>query len=27
MAQNIRESNGAVPSEQANGETTSHSHR
>jgi CspA family cold shock protein len=27
MAQSIRESNGAVPSEQANGETTSHSHR
>lgn len=27
MAQNIRESNGAVPSEQVTGETTSHSHR
>jgi len=27
MAQNIRESSGAVPSEQASGETASHSHR
>lgn len=27
MAQNIRESSGAVPSEQTSGETTSHSHR